>query len=1387
MAIELISELTQKNNQKFPLLDSNKLRGGTYQVNTIDDMQNIPTDSRKVGMLCYVKTTDLYYKLNSDNIWEQFNSSGYGGIPIFNQTMLDNMETKPDKYITIPDINSDLTSSPISNKIEPSGTYVDILFSAIRKLQSEVARLKNSFQYGIYSYTGENTAMSQQVQGIQNPDEEPLWCVEESDLSQLYTMDIGQSHDLIPISNVDVSTSGILKISESATWQYDGEEIEDPKLFLYLTATSLDIQVQLVNYIINLNSLNIVKADVYNIMICLNRNKEQSFIYLSIGTGDQVLKEGYLYNSKLYDSPRYINTEESFKSITFTNTSLSKLNLYSKYQDFSKQVIPSAPTDQNYKYGAAHLTIRSVKTKTILDSIKNQLPENELIYVENEGKLYIKNNYKLTSIGSSTTTEEGMTKEELFKELINMGLVKNTGTEQEPIYTINDFADINLINQDTGKIFKISVDSNGAIRSDLLPDNSGLLDTRIKNSQVELKQNVRGFCGQLGFAEGIKEGQPLAINTDIGLYADRIKIGAFYAPFKTDTVHGCNRAFIELENTSNKDFQLTGCYLHFTKPNEDKQQVVYHLPLTGVLKAGSTYLIVGKEYAQLEDRNVVIKVIDFDQEWFVDGELIDLSIDTDTELGYGLALTYGNSELQPTDYLYKASDSTSLGAINNSLTTSDFPKVYDPSFIDAIYYYKGVLNASSQGYWASLVLAIKSNTMYKNMFELDPAKQAFQSCNVKDSSRARWASANDVWIMDLSKDTITFPHSEDTYNISKFSPKASKDNKNVSTDKSKLLSNVPNMVTCSFGLNLHTTRCFNWISVGYYDEFVYVRQKGTTEWKVFESYKGSPTTLSEEYPRRKVYQADTQETIYNRIVNRFPGDNTLYTAHKCVIELSQEAPSSPQVWEYKVGRDGCMSEVQTFTLYPTTYKPVIYQITDQQGFHWIEYQVWAAAANKLYEKIKEDQSKADIIPILINTGDMTQNGTRINEWYDYYQAGRVLFKEYEQMSVVGNNDLCGTNVNELGTGDDNGKSNSFYFHVFYCYDIVDDVYKPIVNNKYIPSLYYFDSQNFRFIMINSEITSVNCQQWFKLTKNDDIVNIYTGFTTGSNKVYDNSFTSIYTMVYNMLNTDKKCIVACHEMPFTVITNSSIADGQQQYSRSVGPNNGALIGSHCNQLTKSETGKGTYWLSRLLEYKGVKLCIGGHKHTYACTYPLREYFLFGDNKNSKDNYSEYSMSSTLENDDVIWESNSKHLTKFPLTKREDVGEAPSGFFPYTPVPDLTGGVTYFMCQATGYKLTSNKELPSANQKFSMVVPNTINKNGKDTASSEQKYPMFGIITLEDNLYILELVRIAHIFNNFKFAQNICDKNPMLLQYFKQKDGNNYGEWVDIETSITTIQV
>jgi hypothetical protein len=85
------------------------------------------------------------------------------------------------------------------------------------------------------------------------------------------------------------------------------------------------------------------------------------------------------------------------------------------------------------------------------------------------------------------------------------------------------------------------------------------------------------------------------------------------------------------------------------------------------------------------------------------------------------------------------------------------------------------------------------------------------------------------------------------------------------------------------------------------------------------------------------------------------------------------------------------------------------------------------------------------------------------------------------MSVTGNNDLCGTDPTVLGTGDDVGKSNSFFFHVCYCYEVNDTegICPVIVTDdsvaKYIPSLYYFDSDKYRFLMCNSEITYVNCR------------------------------------------------------------------------------------------------------------------------------------------------------------------------------------------------------------------------------------------------------------------------------------------------------------------------
>ena len=74
---------------------------------------------------------------------------------------------------------------------------------------------------------------------------------------------------------------------------------------------------------------------------------------------------------------------------------------------------------------------------------------------------------------------------------------------------------------------------------------------------------------------------------------------------------------------------------------------------------------------------------------------------------------------------------------------------------------------------------------------------------------------------------------------------------------------------------------------------------------------------------RNEYSVDVNNIIYARISGRLPGDGTFYTSHKCIITI--ESPTVvPKTFEYKVGREGHFSDIQTFVQYPLNYTPVIY-------------------------------------------------------------------------------------------------------------------------------------------------------------------------------------------------------------------------------------------------------------------------------------------------------------------------------------------------------------------------------------------------------------------------------------------------------------------------------
>jgi hypothetical protein len=261
---------------------------------------------------------------------------------------------------------------------------------------------------------------------------------------------------------------------------------------------------------------------------------------------------------------------------------------------------------------------------------------------------------------------------------------------------------------------------------------------------------------------------------------------------------------------------------------------------------------------------------------------------------------------------------------------------YDPHFIDAMCIGSNKLDGTNN-YWTPSAFTATSNCIFKNTFELDPANQAYQALYSKDSSRVRWNKpATDYQYLTLNKEYIEFPHTDERFPISNYTPKASYENKNVCTDKSKLNLYKPNMVTCSFGIDIHKTRCFNWISAGVFDEFVFI--KDGSDWKKFESYKTIKTKIAESttYPHRKEFSETINNVIYARIISTFPADNTRFTAHKCIIDITDSSVSSPKTYTYVVGREDkngnpdfehC-SEECTFTIYPESYTPVVYQITD---------------------------------------------------------------------------------------------------------------------------------------------------------------------------------------------------------------------------------------------------------------------------------------------------------------------------------------------------------------------------------------------------------------------------------------------------------------------------
>lgn len=862
--------------------------------------------------------------------------------------------------------------------------------------------------------------------------------------------------------------------------------------------------------------------------------------------------------------------------------------------------------------------------------------------------------------------------------------VKINGTE----YSFEDNS-IGVIKSSNGTEFNLKVDNNGNLYTEKIDTAAGTLakpaDGRLKNSMEPKLYINEVYCG--------------------GIENDEHSVGF------------CSHNFVELANLSGKDINLKGLSLQYsTEGNAWKS-----LPLEGVIKNGSTFLVRGAQCAAMDGAK--IKVLDYDMEWYENNEPFAFS---DEKAKF--FLRWGTEPTTATEPLYQKVGTKDVSLENGYISLAGF----------------NVPDNESEG--TAYKTTDMRDKLFKRYYAMDPVSQATKSMDKR-------GTATDWNYVDLTKaDGEVIPNIED------YTPMATRDKKDIFYNKTKLFEDKPSLITCSFGIQATdngkgATRCFNWLSKGVRDEYIWIRSKGTEEWGAAnESFKN--------------LSSDTDKTLkyYNRISIQYT-DGTVFTAHKFI-----KSGLTKGAYEYIAGRkdnagNPVLSEctpIRTFEVKSDTDVANGFnfvQTSDQQGFNWDEYQVWAAAAREITRFTSDNSLPFDF---MVNTGDMTQNGNRMGEWLDYFNAKSDELNGMVEMATIGNNDLSPSVIYKLGDGSDAAKLNLQNILFFYTFEMDKDnppVFSIQGADYLVPSLYSFNYGKVHFICMNSEL---------KATAEDN---------PGKDCVYNFGSTgNFYPHIKAWAENDIKKytgytwnIAYCHEMPFTILVADIVnkaKDNKLEESTGRG-------GASMNTNTPS---KDNYWFSEFCQKNNIPLVFGGHKHTQATSYPILENVTYDGETRSVESYrpivvvDETVLQSDFASNSLVQVGNYKYPNNWVeggALKAEfaDVGRL-STFKLKSELEVDTTPVTYAMSQATGYKHTSNKELPSPHIPWLRYYYPA--NNGK--ANSGQKFPFYTVWSITDEKIEGRVRKVNGAFNGSgKFDINIDGKYTLKDNSAVAQDG------------------
>lgn len=839
-------------------------------------------------------------------------------------------------------------------------------------------------------------------------------------------------------------------------------------------------------------------------------------------------------------------------------------------------------------------------------------------------------------------------------------------------------------------------------------DHLGFNDSNGTRYRFEITENGTPLIYNSANRDGIM-GNPGSYGSYISDYLriNSIFIGGVKTPL--DSFSACSHNFVELGNGSTNDINLNGLYLLYKIPNGSSWESI---ALKGTIKAGSTFLIRGARCSYKS--NITIDVDDFDLEWRdSSNNLIQFNEGGGT---FYLVCSQNNQ-------FYTGSDWVTIdyfGSVSPYQSDKDIKGYVDLVGIRAPGKTEYAVHAEGGNPIQIKTTEDIKDCIFVRSFTLDPCSQA-QKAHASKKSSALWTYIN---MKTKGSDIDPYYSMIDKF---RYVPKASKYNKTIYGTRTTFDETKPNIINITFGIQATdngagATRCFNWISLGEYDEYIEYK-KSSEQWSQALTKK----SISEDNYKTE-YQGDNNVNQFIKIYKRIKWlttNLTVVTTHKVILR-----GLSAGTYNYRIRRvddDSYISDEYTFTVRTDSAVNSSFSFahtSDQQAFNFYEYQAWTKAAYA----INKNHSG---IHFTINTGDISQNGNRESEWLDYHN-GRRFLESKEEMFTIGNNDLCGKVVYQLGNGSAGtykiNHKNVVYYYTFELDSNNTQLFKFIQNGLskdlygedvisyddtsftyYMPSLYSFNYGNYHFISLNSEFAN-------------NTGSVY--YTDGSknNDIMMHAYYNMYKWLQKdlQLYPNKRYIVFAHEIPFCItVANSTtgVAEARTQDSGSK-LNLDFTNGKNYTQGGSSDTAsyKGGCSFSEFFQNNNIKLVLGGHKHTYSLSYPTKER-ITGSGANRTVEYN-------------------------------------------NPIVDKTGtnGVIYEMCQATGYKLVSNKELPGTGitwlKKYFPVIA-----AGK--ANPQQYYPTYVLYTNTNNTLASTSYQVDNIYkvvNNSITNFNINNQNP-----------------------------